>query len=103
MATPKPYKLRFKRQPRVTGLAAAASLGREVVIKANGKKCGWINPPHWADPHSKWRIWFHIKVEGAWKNICLKVKCESEESAREFVTNNWDKIQNSYDLYLMED
>jgi hypothetical protein len=94
-------RLTFKREPCETGLAGVGNPYPDVTVKHNKQKIGIINAPNWQTKDHKW--WIQIAVEKKdfvktpespcpWKWITVKARFDSEEDARQYVTDNTERI-----------
>lgn len=51
-------RVTFRKDPRLTGLAAVGHPYQTVRIKVDKKVCGWIQPPSWQK--RDWTIWLRV-------------------------------------------
>jgi hypothetical protein len=104
-------KLSFKKEPKETGLSAIGNSYPRTKIKIDGKIIGEIVPPNWQSVHDVWVVRFTINKKDinedgnpncSWRWVQLKSKFNNEESAREFLKENKDKIFGNFDLHYSE-
>ncbi len=100
-------KFTFKKEPRVSGLAAIGNPNPDTQIKLNKKECGRIVGPVWSSTDKMWTIRFTVKKTVPddnpncdWKWVQFKKKFETEPEAREYITQNAEKILNESSLTL---
>lgn len=99
-------RLSFKKGARVTGLASVAKSRDDTAIKADGRWVGNIVLPgartmgHDSD-FSIRLIVDHTELPD-WKWITLKVRFETEEAARAFITEKWEAIQAAHRLHPID-
>ncbi len=105
-------KIRFKKEPRETGLASVGAGDPNIDIKVNGKVCGYISHPRWNSQDRNIRIRLSVIKEDImengnpnciWKWITLKYIPENDEQAKQFLKENVDAIVEKYSLYYFED
>lgn len=100
--------LTFKKDKKETGLAGIVHPYPTTRIKLNKMEVGAIYPPTWQTPDHKWSVAIMVKTAedakytSGWKWITFKARHDSEEQAREWVKNNWAKIEKLYTLRLTE-
>lgn len=88
----------FKKEAKLTGLAAIAHPYQSVDIKVNKKVVGYIAAPN-AFTDDLWIVMFRVwktdndkKENCSWKWVTLKQKFDTEEEARIFIKENEEKI-----------
>jgi len=103
-------KFTFKRQPRTTGPAGVGYPYQSVDIKMNGKVVGVIDAPNHTNENWKWKVSFMVyKDEAAnvsncsWKWVFFNKGFENETSARQWITDNCDRLQMELNLRAWED
>lgn len=105
-------KIRFKKHPRETGLAAIGAGDPNIDIKINGRKCGYISHPNWSSENRDIKIRFSVIKKDiledgnsncSWKWVKLTYVPKDDEDAREYLKNNVDKIVEKLNLYFEED
>jgi hypothetical protein len=81
------------------------------IIKIDGKDVGRIAPPSWSSNNKQWVIRLTINKKDinedgnpncSWKWVELVKRFDTEESAREYLKENKDKIFGNLDLYYSE-
>ncbi len=99
----------FKRHAKMTGLAGVGYSHQSVDIKLNGKKIGLIVAPTWQTPDRKWYISFNVmklvpdeNPNCDWKSIRFTERFETEDLARQYVKDNWQKIADKYKFKFIE-
>jgi len=89
-------KFTFKKHAKETGLRSVGHPNQNVDIKCGGKLVGIIYAPSWATKDNKWSVSFAVQdADGEnckWKWVSFKARFDDEQSAREFVNNNVEKI-----------
>ncbi len=105
------YKLSFKKDPLVTGLAGVGA-GDSTTIKLNKKEWGSIFWGAWQSKDNRLRITLKVVKKDIiedknpkcpWKWITLKANFENETEAREWLKTNLNKILESFTPFLFED
>jgi hypothetical protein len=82
-------KFKFRKEKRMTGLAAIGDPHSSVRIKIDKDVVGLIVPPRWSDNHSDWVVRFQITKEPTkespsnFKWVTLKKRFPDEELARQ--------------------
>lgn len=96
-------KLSFKNGARPTGLSSVGNPYRSITIKGDGKDVGSIrmNNSNAANPKgdNKYHIWLHVKTEDSFKNITLKAKFDTENDAKNFITEHWQSLIERYPIH----
>jgi hypothetical protein len=98
-------KFTFRKQKAATGLAGVGYPYSSVYIKHNKMVVGIIHAPNWTSKENVWRVSFQVKKEGqdCFKNATLKKKFNSEQEARDFLTDEYTTLTAHLDLYPTED
>lgn len=99
-------KITFKKEPRLTGLAAVGYSRQSVEIKVDGKVCGHISAPNWQTEDGLWGVGFMVyknpdktRVDNcAWKWIRIVQRFDSELMAREWVLVNLENLSRRFTL-----
>jgi hypothetical protein len=98
-------KVTFKKQPKMTGIAAIGYPYQSVDIKLNGKIFGIINSPNWQTIDNTWSVGIMVyKTEPDknpncdWKWLYFSKKFNTEDEAREFVESNIEEMNKKYKL-----
>jgi hypothetical protein len=98
----------FKKEPRETGLMSVGHPHQTVCVKHDKKECGVIAPPSWNSKDNKWDVRLKVKQEPtakdhcSWKWIYIKERFDDEQSARDWLNANVEKITNSFELFLTD-
>jgi hypothetical protein len=104
-------KLSFKKEPKATGLSAIGHPFSHTIIKIDGKDVGRIAPPSWSSQSKQWIIRLTVNKKDInedgnpncpWKWVEIVNRFDTEESAREYLKENKDKIFGNLDLYFFE-
>lgn len=86
-------RLSFKKQPRERGLGGVGHPYPAVDIKGDGREVGWIDPPSAFKQH--YHVWMRLEDTSdtvGWRNVYMFV-CDTEEEARQWVKDNWNKLK----------
>lgn len=94
----------FKKEKRETGLRAVGRPYPDTTIKYKKKNVGAIHAPTWNDMDCKWKIGITIASNCApgWSWFFFKERFDSEQSARDYLKNNYKKIV-SFNLHSFDE
>lgn len=97
----------FKKSAKETGLRAIGCPHANVDIKRDKKKVGMIYAPTWQTKDGKWSLAFMVNDHTGknpncgWGWIFLKPRFETEQEARQYVSDNAEKLL-AMDLHFQE-
>lgn len=99
-------KVTFKKDPAETGLAAVGYHNRSVDIKFKKKVFGRISAPNWRTRDNKWVVGIMVHDQNThvgWHWVFFKMRHDTEQEARDWITANFEKISQQYSIRFSED
>lgn len=99
-------KFTFKKDAKMTGLAAVGNSYPDTRIKVNKQETGCISAPNWHSKHNKWTVRFMVVKEATkedpceWKWMTVSKRFDSEPEARLFVKAHLETVLSKNKLTL---
>lgn len=99
-------KVTFKKDPRETGLAAVGNGLQSSDIKFKKKVFGRIQAPNWRTKDNKWGVSIMVYDQtshSGWRWAFFKLRHDTEQEARDWITANFEKLSQQYSIRFAED
>ena len=102
-------RITFKKEKKPTGLYSVGHPNADTIIKIDGKMAGRITSPTWESETHQWGLMFSVMKNEPddnpncnWKNIILKSRFDTEESARDMVPGIVEQLSKKYTFKFFE-